>query len=288
MRRPDPTKITTNIYEYFDFRIYLRDLAAEFKKKRPGFNLRKFSDKAGLKSPGLLKMITDGKRRLTPETREAFTQAFELKGREKIYFETLVRYNQTDDPDSKREYFETLIDLRPSSQKFILEKRHHRYLTRDYYVTIREMVLLDDFKEDYQWIAARCAPPITTKEAKKAVETLLQIGLLERDSKGKLKHAQSFIQTTDTHTQALEAYHFHDAVLSKARKSLTYLEQDKRRYESLTLTLPNSMVDEVMTEYYRFRDWIVNRSNELKTCDEVYHVNFQLFPATWKKEGGKK
>jgi uncharacterized protein (TIGR02147 family) len=287
LRRTDTTKITTLIYEYFDFRAYLRDLAAEFKERRPDFNLRDFAKKAGLKSPGLLKMVIDGKRRLTAETLEAFATAFELKGREKIYFETLVRYNQAKDPDRKREYFETLIDLRPSSQKFILERHHHHFLTRDYYVTIREMVLLDNFKEDYNWIADRCAPSISAKEAKEAVETLFQLGLLARDEQGKIIQVQNFIQTTDHHTQAIEAYHFHEAVLNKARKSLAYLEQEKRRYESLTLTLPNSMLDEVMTEYYRLRDWIVNRANEIGVSDEVYHVNFQVFPATWQKDEDK-
>ncbi len=287
MRRPDPTKIRINIYEYLDFRLFLKDLLEEFKEKRSGFTLKVLTDKAGLKSPGLLKMILDGKRRLTRDTCEAFAKAFEIKGREKIYFETMVQYNQAKKPDKKREYFETLLDLRPSSQEFILKRKHFRYFTRDYYVTIREMVLLNDFKEDYEWIAERCAPPITTQEAKKAVETLIDLGLLKRNGQGKLEQTQAFIQTPDKNTQAIEAYHFHDTVLNKARRSLGYLEQDIRNYQSLTLTLPNSMLDEIVTEYIRFRDWIVNRSNEIGTCDEVYHVNFQLFPATWKKPGDK-
>lgn len=283
MRRPDPTKISINIYEYWDFKKYLKDLVKEFKKRRSGFNLRDFAKKAGLKTPGLLKMVYDGKRRLTNETREAFAGAFELKGREKLYFETLVNYNQETDPDTKKEHFETLIDLRPRSQKFVKEKKYLRYLTHDYYVTIREMILLDDFKENYDWMAERCTPPITATEAKEAVETLIDIELLTRDESGRLKHTESFIKTQDYHTQVMQAYHFHDAVLKKARLSLGYLEQHNRNFQSLTLTLPKGMQDEVITKYNQFRDWIVDRANEIGTCDEVFHVNFQLFPATLKK-----
>ncbi|OVE81184.1 hypothetical protein BVY03_04370 [bacterium K02(2017)] len=280
MRKADPKKINTSIYDYWDFKLFLKDLAAEFKEKRTGFNLRDFAKKAGLKTPGLLKMVYDGKRRLTLETREAFALAFELSGRQKIYFDTLVSYNQEDAPDKKRELFDTLNDLRPRSKKYTHQKKLIKYLTEDYYVTIREMILLDDFIEEYDWMAKRCAPRITATEAKEAVETLLEIGLLKRNAKGKLEHAENLVQSEDYHTQIIEAYHFHDAVLKKARASLNYFEQHHRSFQSLTLTLPKGMSDEIITKYNEFRDWVINRSNEIGTCDEVYHVNFQLFPAT--------
>ena len=58
MRKPDPQKITLNIYEYVDFRKYLQDLASELKRKR-GFKLKDFAAKAGIKSQGLLGMVID-------------------------------------------------------------------------------------------------------------------------------------------------------------------------------------------------------------------------------------
>lgn len=278
------TKQSLNIYDYLDFRKYLKDLTGELKSKK-NFNLKRFSDKAGIRSQGFLKMVIDGDRRLTSEMAEAFCRALNIKGREKLYFDTLVGYNQTRDPDLRREYFETLNDLRPKSQRFSLEKQRHRYLTRDYYVTIREMVTLDDFREDYEWIGARCAPPVSAGDAKEAVETLLELELLKRDESGKLKTAQGFVSTADHNTQALEAYHFHDAVLQKARYQLGYLEQERRSYQAMTLSLPKSLVDEIITKYYALRDDIVRRANEIGVSDEVYQVNFQLFPVTWKGEG---
>lgn len=285
MRKADPTKITLNVYEYLDFRKYLSDLAAQLKRKR-GFKLKDFAAKAGIKSQGLLGMVIDGKRRLTDDMREAFCRALDIRGEEKDYFAALVDYNQARDPDEKRALFEKLNGLRPRSHKFTLEKRHHRYLTRDYYVTIREMVNLNDFREDHDWIAARCAPPITAGEAKEAVEALLELGMLTRDESGKLVQSQTFVRTADNNTQALEAYHFHDAVLSKARYALGFWDQDQRSYQSVTLTMPKSMVDEVIAEYNRFRDWILEKANQTPVCDEVYQINFQMFPATRKQSDG--
>ena len=282
MRKPDPKKITLNIYEYVDFRKYLQDLFAELKRKR-GFKLKDFAKKAKIKSQVLLGMVIDGKRRLTGDMCRSFCRALDVSGDERAYFAVLVDYNQVSDPDTKRALFDKLNDLRPRSQKFTLEKRHHRYLTRDYYVTIREMVNLNDFQEDYDWIAARCAPPITGGEAKEAIAALLELGFLTRNDSGKLVQAQTFVRTADNNTQAVEAYHFHDAVLSKARDALGFWDQTQRSYQSVTLTMPKSMVDEVITEYNRFRDWILEKANQTPVCDEVYQINFQMFPATRKQ-----
>lgn len=284
MKSVQISKQNLSIYGYLDFRKFLKDLTQELKSKRQ-FNLKRFSDKAGIRSQGFLKMVIDGDRRLTTDMSEAFCRALNIKGREKLYFDTLVQYNQARDPDQRREYFEMLSDLRPKSERFSLEKRRHRYLTHDYYVTIREMVTLDDFREDCDWIGKRCAPPVSAGEAKEAIDTLLELGLLRRDGSGKLVTAQGFVSTGDRNTQALEAYHFHDAVLQKARYQLGYLEQEQRSYQAMTLSLPKNLVDEIITKYYALRDDIVWRANEIGVSDEVYQVNFQLFPVTQKIEG---
>lgn len=277
-------KSSLNIYEYLDFRKFLSDLMQDWKGTRPGFNLRQFIQRAGIKSQGYLKMVIDGDRRLTPAMTEAFCQAFEIKGHDRLYFQTLVDYNQAREPDKKDEFFKLLNELRPRSQRFSLEKRHHRYLTRDYYVTIREMVTLDDFREDYDWIGKRCAPPVSAGEAREAVATLIELGLLKRDDAGKLISSQDFVQTADRNTQVVEAYHFHDAVLNKARYMLGYLDQEKRSYQAMTLSLPKSLVPEILDKYYELRDLIVKRANEIKVSDEVYQIGFQIFPVT-QKEG---
>jgi len=274
------------IYQYLDYRLFLQDLIDHIKQVSPAFTLKSFAQKAGLKSLGLLKMVMDGDRRLTLDTLQGFCMALDIKGKEKNYFETLVRYNHTDNPDAKRDFFEELSRLRPRSQQFTLEKKHHRYLTNDYYVTLREMVMLHDFKEDDAWMASRCAPPISSQLAREGIDTLLELGLLKRDENGRLIQSKGFVHTPDGKTTAIEAYHFHDAVLSKARHALGYLKQDQRQFYALTLPLPKELAGEIIDDFYRLRDKIVEKASQagLK-YDEVYQMNFQFFPTTLKKDG---
>lgn len=272
------------VYGYSDYRQYLKDLTRRLKSEGR-FNLRDFARRAGIKAPGYLKMVIDGRRSLKEKTVKKFCRALGLSGRSRDYFQELVAYNQTTNPDLKKACFDRLVTLRPRSSHHLLGKRQNRYFSRPHYVTIREMVALRDFREDPKWIARRCCPPISPKEAREAIGTLLTLGLIKRDRTGKLVQAGDFVRTQDRDTDIIETYHFHEAMLDRARHALGILKQDERHYYALTLPLTSKMFQEIINDFCRFRDQIMEKTaREVEKPDEVYQINFQLFPATRKKE----
>lgn len=276
------TKPLDTIFTYLDYRAFLRDTTQQLKIHK-SFNLRTFAKAAGIKAPGYLKMIIEGRRNLTKETADKFALALGLSSREREYFVVLVGYNQTEDPDEKRDYFDKMISLRPRSQHFVLEKKYNRYFSRHYYVCVREMVALQDFREDYKWIAKRCIPHISPMQAREALETLLELGLLKRDDIGGLVQVENFIATQDRNTQEVEAYHFHEAVIDKARHALGLLKQNERSYYALTLPMSKSQFEEIIADFYEFRDKVVRKIEQGdRNFDDVYQINFQLFPVTKK------
>lgn len=275
-----------NIYDYLDFRVFLADMTKELKQ-RGGFDLRSFAKKAGLKSPGFLKMVIDGKRHVVESTARGFCEALNVIGREQEYFVLLVMYAQEQDPDVKFDLFEKIMSLRPRSLSYQMQKRQSRYFSRPYYVCIREMVALHDFREDPQWIAKRCFPKIRPSQAEEAIKTLLELGLLRRDENGKLLQTEDFIQTQDSIKAGIEAYHYHESVLDKARHALGLLPQDERNYYALTLPLPKSLYNEFIQDFYDFRDRMVQKLNCLSkevSLEEVFQINFQFFPLTRRRE----
>lgn len=274
----------TDLFGYLDYRRFLKDVSAELREKKQ-LNVRSFASQAGLKAPGYLKMVIDGKRNLTFKSTEKFCQALAISGKKKIYFEKLVLYNQTTDPNLKKNYLEELIKLLPRSSDFTLEKRHGRYFSQPYYVCIREMVVLKNFKEDFKWIARRCFPQISPAQVKEAIKVLLELGLLRRDVEGKLAQTGDFIKTEDKNAQIMEAYHFHEAMIDKARQALGLLAQNERNFYALTLPLSKELFEEVVSDFYEFRDRVVGKiAAKKKDFDEVYQINFQFFPLTKKRE----
>ena len=270
------------------FRAYLKDLVKELKKLREGFTMRYFAEKAGFGSPSYLKMVMDGERKLTTKSMDKFCETLGIKGREKEYFILLVDFNQSKDPDKKKELYNKLDSLRPRVTFSKLKKNQRKYLSNDYYACIREMVLLKNFKEDAKWIAAKCLPRIKPIEAREAVDTLLDMGLLKRDDSGKLIQAEPIVDT-GANVDFMEAFSFHEAVLDKARKYLSYLEQEKRNFGALTIPIPSHLEKDISKRIDEFQNEILNLVNtEGLHYDSVYQMNIQFFPVTAHADDNKK
>lgn len=279
-----PMSKATEIFDYVDYRKFLSDRVMKLRGD-PSFNVRSFAAQAGLRAPGYLKMVIDGKRNLTVDTIEKFCRALAIQGRERLFFEKLVLYNQATDPDLKCQYFNDLTLLKPRSRGNLPDSRLNRYLGNPHYAMIREMVALRDFREDAKWIARRLSLPLRPAEVREAIEVLLTLGLLRRTKGRKLEQAAGMVQTEGRDTQSAEAYHFHESVLNLSRRALAVLPQEERHFHAMTLPLPKKMFPEIINEFYLFRDRVMARANQLGVApDEVFQTSFQFFPLT--KKGG--
>ena len=91
------------IEKYRDYRKFLSDYYAFKKSHRSGFSFRKFSSKAGLKSPNYLQLVMRGDRNLSEEIAVNVANAMELSISQKKYFISLIRQEnaKTDDELSK-------------------------------------------------------------------------------------------------------------------------------------------------------------------------------------------
>lgn len=85
----------TDVFDYLDFRQYLRDYYAARKAGNPSFSYENFARKAGLKSKGMLHDIMGGKRNLTRDSLYKVAEACGLAGEALVYFENLVAYGQS-------------------------------------------------------------------------------------------------------------------------------------------------------------------------------------------------
>ncbi len=82
------------IYEYRDYREYLRDFYHFKKRTNPYYSYRLFSMKAGFKAPNLLKLVMDGQRNLTRQSVVKFAKALRLDECEAECFRAMVLRNQ--------------------------------------------------------------------------------------------------------------------------------------------------------------------------------------------------
>jgi uncharacterized protein (TIGR02147 family) len=266
-----------NIFEYDNYRAYLRDLYAFSKETKPHFSYRYFSQKAGFRSPNFLKLVIEGTRNLSPESIERFTRALKLKKKEAEFFRILVHLNQARTIGEKKLYAEQLMQFR--SFRFIhpLRQDQYRYYTDWFNIPIRELTSLPEFSEDPAWIAKSLVPPISPQQAQRALDLLFQLGLLKRDQAGRIVQSDAFVSTGDEVTSTSIA-NYHREMIQKGSEALDRFPGRDRDISSVTMALSEEGFREIKSLIQKFRKELLAIANQEKGPEGVYQVNFQLFP----------
>jgi uncharacterized protein (TIGR02147 family) len=208
-----------DLYDYVDYRAYLRDYYAHAKQNRRGFSHRAFSRRVGLGSPNHLKRVMDGERNLTLEMASRFAEALGLSADGSDYFVQLVKLNQAKSSVARGRAFDELTTFKAFRKTRKLELAHAAYHSTWFIPAVRELAARRDFREDPKWIAARLLPPIKPQEARAALDTLLELGLLTRDARGKVVQAEPLI-STGPEMHALHIARYHRMMMAKAAESI--------------------------------------------------------------------
>src|SRR5262245_51414124 len=97
-----------HIFDYLDYRLYLKALLGFKKAENLSFSYRAFSRLAVLKSSNFLKLVIDGKRNLTLQTIHRFAKAFGMSKADADFFENLVLFNQAQSVEEKNRFYERI------------------------------------------------------------------------------------------------------------------------------------------------------------------------------------
>ena len=266
-----------DVYDYIDYRAYLRDYYARMKLARRGFSHRAFSRRAGLGSPNHLKRVMDGDRNLTTEMAGRFAEAMGLEGEAADYFVQLVRFGQAKTSTERSRAYAKLTNFGAYRKTRKLDLAQADYHSTWYIPVIRELAGRKDFKADPRWIAARTLPPIKPAEAKAGLETLLKLGLLRSDEYGKVVQAEPLI-TTGPEMHALHIANYHRAMMARAAASIDLIASDERDISAVTILVGRGGLKRVKEKIRRFRRELLELSLGEEDGTQVLQGNFQLFP----------
>ncbi len=273
-----------NLFDYFDYRDYLQDYYQFHKKRNSAYSYRLFARKAKLGSPNYLKLVVDGKRRITDRTLYQFARGLGLNRDEEKYFRELVMYQEVSDPDSKELHLRSLLKyqekqrtptpLRADRIKFLLDWHH---------AVIRELVLNADFREDPVWIARRLGNKISEAQARESLDLLIRLKFLEKNADGKLEQKEPLLTSSDE-VPSHVIRSLHRTYLRKAINSIFSVPMEKRELSGLVLSIPGNRLKEIKEELKEFRKKLNRKYGLDKNGDEVYFVGLYLFPVTQRGE----
>lgn len=267
------------VFDYLDYRAFLRDYYLAQKERGRGFSYRAFSRRAGLRSPNYLKLVIDGDRSLSSEMAGRFAQACGLEGEAAAYFVDLVQFNQAETAAERNAAYERLTSFKRYRKVHRLELAQAAYHSTWYLPAIRELAARKDFRADPAWIAARLRPTITPADAKRALEVLFELGLLVEDRRGRVKQGESLV-STGPETKGLHVGNYHRTMMARAAASIDEWPAAHRDISSLTLCMGPDGLRRLKDRIARFRRELLELSDLETDPREVVQVNFQLFPLT--------
>ena len=273
-----------HVFAYLDYREFLRDLYARKKATDRGFSHRAFSKRAGLRSTNYLHLVMQGKRNLSPEMAVSFARGCGLVENEATYFCELVTFTQANTTDERNQAYDRLARHRQFRSVHQLGVAQAAYHSSWYMPAIRELAQREDFRgEDPAWIARTLEPAISPLEARSALATLLELGLLAKDESGRIRQADELV-TTGPGPLGHHVVNYHRAMLARASEAIDRIPREEREISSVTLCVSHDTLLRLKARIREFRRELLQLAELEGEPERVVQINFQLFPLSKKED----
>ena len=279
------SKPTKKVFEYLDYREFLKDYYNLKKEANSAFSLRVFSDRIGFKAKDFISRVMNGEKNLSNQSIPKVASGLRLGKHETEFFIGLVKFNQAATTDERNSAFEemqaALKVARFAEKQHILGHAQYMVYSHWRHLTIRSLIGMFGFDGDYEALAKQVRPHITADEAKKSVKLLEECGLIKKDENGKYVLSESAITTGDR-TSKLALRGFHQHCLKLAADSIDRDPPGSRHISGLTLGISQEGYERIVERINAFRKEIALIAEEDKESDKVFQLQFALFPV-----GGK-
>lgn len=275
MQKPLPDRVS--VFRFLDAREYLRQACEAEKKVNKGFSHRYIAKAMGAGSSSFFKDVLNGRAPLNPARAAKFARLFCMSLKEAEYFENLVLYTQAASPEDKERLLKKLSQEATAGQRAILEASQMEYLQKWHYAAIRELLDVHDFRGDYEQLAEALDPPISSAEARDAIELLLRLKLIRKDAQGRFEKVDEVV-STGILSDPEHAKPGIRANLDLARRALDAHPAATRPFSYLTVCVSEKTFTHVRDKLRTVRREILDVVSHDSDADRLYQLNLQFFP----------
>ena len=269
-----------NIFDYSDYREFLRDFFEMKKRVNPSWSYGLWSSKLGLNSISSITMVINGQRHAGKKIQKSLIDFFKFNEKEIYFFEELIKIAKSTKSDPNL----TILMLEQNSELKELREKNTEKI--DLFFNwkahcIKELTQLKDFFPSGSWIEQRTNFLIKKEEAKELLDALIKEGFLEKtflNGKEIIAPSSSIIPTKEVTKEGAHAYH--KGLMENSFDAIKS-EKDKRSLHATTLSLTEDTIPKAKEI---IREFQIKFSEEIESspADEVYQLNIQFFPLTKK------
>lgn len=273
-----------SIFEYLDYRSYLKDWFAEKKEANPRYSHRLFSRKMSQKSPSFLKDIIDGRRSITADQRASFCDILGLNKAQKSYFLDLLTFQNSKSKEEKKRAFEKMAASRRVQGARRVEGDSYSYLSNWYCPAIRELAAIPGFKADVDWIVKRIRPKIKKSQAKDALGILKSLKMLTVHDDLSVTVADGTL-TTPPQVTGIAVHNYHKEMLGLSIEAIDRFPSVQRHLVGVTVNVPVSLIPQLKEEINTFAARICDIcDSSAEESEQALQVNLHFYPLSDFKE----
>jgi uncharacterized protein (TIGR02147 family) len=273
--------VIPSVFEYHDFRTFIVDAQRAIKAVRPVFTYRYITQKVGMRSPGHITWIIQGKRNLSKKKLLPFAQVLGLGVKETAFFVELVHFNQARTHIEKKLHLDRLVSLQ-SPEKAIIPPSSYALYEKWYHSVVRELFAIHSLGDDYKQIAKLVSPPITPREAQQSIELLKKIGLIEKDASGRYVQVKQSISTGDV-WRSVAIRQFQIETFDLAKEALNSVDAKERDVSTLTMSISDERFEILRERIKQFRSELIALVTSDEKPSRVYQLSMALFPLSRKE-----
>ena len=265
-----------NLFEYLNYREFLRDAYEERHATDWRFSHRYIADRAGFDG-SMFNKILQGKRNLTERMVSVFAEIFCRDMRERTYFANMVAFNQAKTHSESRKYLEKLVATKECKVED-LAKDQFEYFDHWYHAVIRELVTFYPYVGDDAALGLMVRPPITASQVRSSIALLERLSMIKKNPEtGFYEQTQGLMSSgSESFSTAVNSYIQQN--LDVAQTAMDRFDKTERNLSTLAFACDETTYSELVEMVRRFRREILAKVSQCEKPNRVFQLGMQLFP----------
>jgi len=273
-----------DIFSYTDPSLYLRDQWLLKKKKNGNFSIRAWAFNLGIKSHSQLHQMLYAKRSIPKKYIPCLIKNLALTKKESDYFELLLDIQQAKTNEEKSFHLDKIKAI-PRKDKIVFEEiEHYEMIKNPLHFFLLEMIELENQILPIEKIKEQLCFPYSLAEIKRALETLMRLGLITEFSPGKYQKTENHFYTkNDIPSMAIREHHKEMANLSKI--AIDTQDVSEREFNATTFNIDPADLPRAKELIREFREKFMSELSQTPQKNKsTYQFNMNFFAVTKKRD----
>lgn len=274
----------TNVFNFTDFREYLRNYFNEKKTINPHSSFQQFAGKIGIGSREFFNNIIYRKKPLSKSHCFQLSQALGHSENEALYFKNIVAYAQTENAEDRARYLEQALQIQSDTHTKIhlLRQDQYEFYSKWYHSAIHTHIDMFSFNGNYEDLVKNLSPIVTVAQAKKSIQLLVRLGLIQQDDSDVYTVTGKSIRASDEVSKTA-LNRFYAECTDLARNAIIEENPETHNIISLTMGISKKGYKYICEETHLFKNRIIELVNNDNNSDRIYQYQLFFLPLSSSK-----